>query len=93
MPHGPRRRGRHDSCHSAAGAAPIRQEIDKYQNWAGPSRAQCAAQSTRKRNIMKLFTDLVSTDYGLMSLAVIVITLVMGVVYVGMFVSKSAKKP
>lgn len=42
---------------------------------------------------MKLFTDLVSTDYGLMSLAVIVITLVMGVVYVGMFVSKSAKKP
>lgn len=42
---------------------------------------------------MKLFTDLVSTDYGLMSLAVIVITVVMGAVYVGVFISKSAKKP
>ena len=37
---------------------------------------------------MKLLTDLFSTDYGLMSLAVIVITLLMGVFILRMFVRK-----
>ncbi|WP_396434576.1 DUF3149 domain-containing protein [Limnohabitans sp.] len=37
---------------------------------------------------MKLLTDLFSTDYGLMSLTVIVITLLMGVFILRMFVRK-----
>ena len=37
---------------------------------------------------MKMFTDLISTDYGLMSLAVIVITLGMAVFFSRFFSSK-----
>lgn len=37
---------------------------------------------------MKLLTDLFSTDYGLMSLAVIVIVLLMAAFFVRMFVHK-----
>lgn len=37
---------------------------------------------------MKLFTDLFSTDYGLMSLASIVITLGMGVFFYRYFMKK-----
>lgn len=37
---------------------------------------------------MKLFSDLIGTDYGLMSLVVIAITLGMGVWYVRYFVNK-----
>ena len=37
---------------------------------------------------MKLFADLFSTDYGLMSAIVIAITLGMGVFYVGYFIKK-----
>lgn len=37
---------------------------------------------------MKILVDLFSTDYGLMSLAVIVITLLMGVCMVRMFIRK-----
>ena len=37
---------------------------------------------------MKLLNDLLSTDYGLMSLAVIVITLFMAVFFIRLFVGK-----
>lgn len=41
-----------------------------------------------KHHAMKILVDLFSTDYGLMSLAVIVITLLMGVCMVRMFIRK-----
>lgn len=37
---------------------------------------------------MKLFSDLIGTDYGLMSLVVIAITLGMGVWYMRFFMNK-----
>ncbi len=37
---------------------------------------------------MKLFSDLITTDYGLMSLAVIVVTLGMGMWYRAYFIRK-----
>lgn len=40
---------------------------------------------------MKILVDLFSTDYGLMSLAVIVITLLMGLFMVRMFIRKMNK--
>jgi hypothetical protein len=53
-----------------------------------PSLAQSQTPQSTESHAMKLLTDLFSTDYGLMSLAVIVITLLMGVYIVRMFVSK-----
>lgn len=41
---------------------------------------------------MKLLTDLFSTDYGLMSLAVILFVLLMGAFFVRMFVRKMNNK-
>ncbi len=41
---------------------------------------------------MKMLTDLFSTDYGLMSLAVIVMVLLMAAFFVHMFVSKMNNK-
>jgi hypothetical protein len=56
-----------------------------------PSQASLAQSQTpqsTESHSMKLLTDLFSTDYGLMSLAVIVITLLMGVFILRMFVRK-----
>jgi hypothetical protein len=41
-----------------------------------------------KGSTMKLLIDLFSTDYGLMSLAVIVVTLLMGAFFLRMFLHK-----
>jgi hypothetical protein len=53
-----------------------------------PSLAQSQNPQSTESHAMKLLTDLFSTDYGLMSLAVIVITLLMGVFIVRMFIRK-----
>lgn len=37
---------------------------------------------------MKMLTDLLSTDYGLMSLAVIVFVIIMSVVFIVLFMNK-----
>ena len=44
-------------------------------------------------NLMKLFTDLFFTDYGILSLLVIVFIIVMGVWYWRFFVRKMNQKP
>ena len=53
-----------------------------------PRHSQVITQSLIKEGRMKLWIDLFSTDYGLMSLGVIVLILVMAVFFTRLFLGK-----
>jgi hypothetical protein len=59
----------------------------------GVTRRQGAQWRHRKEPTMKLLTDLLSTDYGLMSAAVIAITLCMAVWFSAFFRRKMNESP
>ena len=53
-----------------------------------PLTHSCLPKPEKKKTQMKMLIDLFSTDYGLMSLAVIVIMLLMAAFFLRMFLHK-----